>query len=111
MRFKGRGAIQTTGRHNYAAASEALGQDFINNPELLENPRWAFAAAAHFWNQNDLNRFSDRGDIRKQTLVINGGQNHLQERMEKFRLNQRVLSERGPNATQGGPDEALGRLA
>ncbi len=97
-RFKGRGAIQTTGRANYTSASEALGPDFVENPELLQDPRWAFAAAAHFWNTHDLNRYSDRGDIRGQTRVINGGTNGLRDREDKYSRATSVLAKRGRDA-------------
>ena len=45
--FKGRGLIQTTGRSNYARTTEwlhAIGlssPDFTENPEALEQPKWA----------------------------------------------------------------------
>ncbi|UAK58735.1 hypothetical protein KZ781_12625 [Mycolicibacterium smegmatis] len=31
-RYKGRGPIQVTGRHNYTQMSEDLGVDFVNHP-------------------------------------------------------------------------------
>ncbi|WP_258045773.1 glycoside hydrolase family 19 protein [Mycobacterium kansasii] len=33
-RYKGRGAIQVTGRYNYTKMSKDLGVDFVDHPEL-----------------------------------------------------------------------------
>lgn len=43
-RFKGRGLVQTTGRNNYAKMSKILGADFISNPKLLTEARYAVPA-------------------------------------------------------------------
>src|SRR5688572_18548990 len=37
--FRGRGLVQITGRANVAAASRALGQDYLADPKQLERPR------------------------------------------------------------------------
>jgi putative chitinase len=44
-RFKGRGAIQVTGRSNYTQMSKDLGVDFVDHPELAAEPQWAFKTA------------------------------------------------------------------
>lgn len=62
-RFKGRGAIQLTGRWNYTAAGEALGIDLANNPERAADLDVAFRTAAWFWNTHDLNTLADQRDI------------------------------------------------
>ncbi len=56
VRFKGIGLIQITGRANYEKASKALGQDFINHPELLEQPEWAVKSACWWWSNAGLNQ-------------------------------------------------------
>ncbi|WFR71304.1 glycoside hydrolase family 19 protein [Prescottella defluvii] len=48
-RYKGRGAIQVTGRHNYQSVSDYLGVDFIAHPELMSTPENAFDTAAWYW--------------------------------------------------------------
>ena len=64
-RFKGRGAIQLTGRNNYRRAGQALGQDFENNPELVAKMPWAMHVSGWFWRKGsargDLNVLSDNG--------------------------------------------------
>ena len=37
-KYRGRGFVQLTGRDAYQRATTALGIDFINNPELVNNP-------------------------------------------------------------------------
>ena len=70
-RFKGRGAIQLTGRANYAAASQRLGVDLVSNPELAKDPRYAFLVSADYWSTHGLNDYADRGDFEGITDVIN----------------------------------------
>lgn len=79
-RFKGRGLIQITGRANYAAASRALGEDFVNHPERAATPENAARIAAWFWNSRGLNAAADRGDFAGITRRINGGQTGAAER-------------------------------
>lgn len=58
VKFKGRGLIQITGRYNYEKASAALGADFINSPELLEQPEWAVKSACWWWAMAGLNQIA-----------------------------------------------------
>lgn len=88
-RYKGRGLIQITGRHNYEEISKALSQDFINNPELLEQPENAVQSACWWWTTHGLNPIADAGDFVKITKRINGGINGLKDRQEHY---QRALS-------------------
>ena len=61
--YRGRGILQITGKSNYAAVSEKLyGDDrLVKNPDLVSQPDAACAAAAAYWNENDLNRFIPPG--------------------------------------------------
>ena len=56
-RFRGRGAVQLTGKSNYLACGKDLGVDLEENPDYLETPEGAIRSAAWFWNQHDLNDF------------------------------------------------------
>ena len=38
FKFRGRGYIQLTGKANYAAASKAIGEDLVQNPDLVNDP-------------------------------------------------------------------------
>lgn len=80
VRYKGRGALQITGRANYAACGDALGLDLITEPELLEQPENACRSAAWFWDSHGLNDLADRGDFLRITKRINGGTNGWADR-------------------------------
>lgn len=80
-RYKGRGLIQLTGTTNYRLCGEALGVDFLANPELLEAPDNAARSAAWFWKTNGLNELADRGDFKLITKRINGGYNGYADRL------------------------------
>lgn len=90
-RYKGRGFIQITGRHNYELISKDFGEDFIGHPEKLEENEWAVASAFWFWNRNRLNSFADQDDIVTMTKRINGGTNHLQERKNYLEAAKKVF--------------------
>lgn len=91
VRFKGRGLIQITGRSNYKQISEALGIDFVSNPELLEQPRYAALSACWWWHSRNLNRFAVHGKFREITKVINGGYNGQPDREKWYNLALKVL--------------------
>lgn len=48
-KYLGRGAIQITGRNNYKMVSEKSGIDFLNKPELLEDPYYAIIGSMVWW--------------------------------------------------------------
>lgn len=79
-RFRGRGLIMVTGRANYAAASKALGVDFIAHPEKLAEPRYAAAVSAWWWQAHGCNELADAGSLEALTRRINGGLNGLESR-------------------------------
>jgi putative chitinase len=83
-RFRGRGAVQLTGRSNYTACGKDLGVDLESNPDYLETPEGAIRSAAWFWDQHDLNDYADKKDVTTVTKKINGGTIGLQERKELF---------------------------
>ena len=83
-RFRGRGLIQITGRTNYAALSRAFGVDFVANPLLLEQPRYAALSAGWFWASRNLNAQADANHFKAITHAINGGENGIQDRQARF---------------------------
>jgi predicted chitinase len=80
-RFKGRGLSQTTGRDNYEALQEAIGDelgiDVVKNPELLAEIDVAVESACVFWRDHDLNSYADKGDFRSLSGIVNRGKAKL----------------------------------
>jgi putative chitinase len=83
-KFIGRGLIQLTGKDNYRAFGEAIGEDLVSNPQLVEEPRYAALSAGWFWNRKQLNLLADSMDIDTMTKRINGGNIGIQDRIAKI---------------------------
>ena len=81
-RFRGRGCIQLTGYSNYFHAGQALGVDFVLNPDLVATPKFAALTAGWFWDTHKCNAPSDALDHVKVTKIINGGTIGLDERIK-----------------------------
>ena len=83
-KFRGRGALQTTGRANYQALANSLGkQEIMTNPDLVMTD-YAFEAALFFFETNKLWSICDsltNDSITKLSKRINGGTNGLSERI------------------------------
>lgn len=91
IKFKGRGLIQLTGRANYEACSKALGEDFIDDPELLALPVNAVRSAGWFWKTHGLNELADIPDFLKLTKRVNGGVNGYAQRLAYYVLAKQIL--------------------
>jgi putative chitinase len=85
-KYIGRGLIQLTGKDNYRAFGEAIGEDLIANPQLVEEPRYAALSAGWFWNKRGLNALADLNpmDITTMTIRINGGKIGINDRIAKI---------------------------
>jgi putative chitinase len=90
-RYKGRGLIQLTGTTNYRLCGDALGVDFLAQPELLELPEYAARSACWFWQTNGLNELADKGDFKLITKRINGGYNGYSDRLAYWERAQEAL--------------------
>ena len=90
-RYKGRGAIQLTGRTNYIKYGKLLNLDLENNPELAALPENAFRIAGQFWKDHGLNELADKSDFETITRRINGGLNGFFERLEFYNKAKRLL--------------------
>jgi putative chitinase len=91
VRYKGRGAIQLTGRANYAAYGKKLGLDLINHPSKAADPSVAFLIAGQYWSDHGLNGLADKGDFIDITRRINGGTNGEAARESYWRKAKHVL--------------------
>jgi putative chitinase len=83
-RYIGRGLIQLTGKDNYMAFGEAIGEDLVSNPQLVEQPRYAALSAGWFWNKRGLNALADAMDVTTMTVRINGGRIGIDDRIAKI---------------------------
>lgn len=79
-KFRGRGYIQLTGKDNYKALSDAVGVDFVTNPDKLLTEANSMIAAIWFWTKRNLNAYADKDDVKTITKKINGGYHGLKER-------------------------------
>jgi putative chitinase len=86
-KFRGRGALQLTGKDNYAAFSK-----YLNKPEIMTNPdlvatEYSFESAMFFFDKNKLWEICDKGindaSILALTKRINGGTHGLEDRNQK----------------------------
>lgn len=91
-RYKGRGLIQLTGLHNYAAYSKAAGVDYVTKPQLVaSDPCAAVDVACWFWKSRGLNELADQDDVRAITKRINGGFNGIDDRIDFLSRGKAVL--------------------
>ena len=86
-KFRGRGALQLTGKSNYEAFAKYLGKpEIMTNPDLVATT-YAFESAMFFFDKNKLWSICDKGvtndTILALTKRINGGTNGLADRQEK----------------------------
>lgn len=84
-KYKGRGALQTTGKVNYKALGDFLKVDLLSNPDLVSTT-YSLASAAFFFKNNNLWVICDKGiddiTITSVTKRVNGGTHGLEERIK-----------------------------
>jgi putative chitinase len=85
-RYKGRGAIQLTGKSNYEAFDKLVEDDIVANPDLVAT-KYSLMSAAWFFSKNNLWPLCDKGidkaSITSVTKRVNGGNHGLPDRIEK----------------------------
>lgn len=91
-RFAGAGLFQLTGHSNFYHAGQALGEDFVMQPELVKTPRFAALTAGWFWDTHKLNKFADIRDFTMMTKKINGGTIGLNDRIKHINHALEVLN-------------------
>ena len=83
-KYRGRGLKQLTGKDNYTRCGQALGVDFVGNPDLLLEPLYAARSAGWFWKTNNLSKFADVEDLEGMTKKINGGLIGIADRKARY---------------------------
>jgi putative chitinase len=91
-KYCGRGLIQLTGKSNYKAFADSLDMNINEVPEYLATFEGAAQSACWFWENNNLNRFADSGDILGLTKAINGGTLGLEDRKAHYQHAISILS-------------------
>jgi putative chitinase len=87
-KFRGRGALQTTGKENYKRLGDFLGVNLIENPDLVAT-KYPLASAAFFFNSNKLWSICDKGaddaTVTAVTKRVNGGTIGIEHRLKEFK--------------------------
>lgn len=91
-KFRGRGAIQLTGKENYSKFAKSIDQSLDEAVSYCETLDGAIESACWFWKTNNLNALADKTDIVALTKRINGGTIGLEDRKHHFENNLIVLS-------------------
>lgn len=94
-KFRGRGYIQLTGKENYTKFTKFIGEDCVNNPDLVST-KYPLASAAFFFISNNLWSICDRGAsddvVTALTKRINGGTIGIDHRLKEFKQMWSLLS-------------------
>jgi len=88
-KYRGRGALQTTGKSNYQEFANFMKMsEIMSNPDLVAT-KFALASAGFFFKKNNLWSICDQGSsdevVKKLTKRINGGQIGILERLKEFK--------------------------
>ena len=87
-KYHGRGFIQLTGRDNYTKFAKFIGDDTVNNPDLVAS-KYPLASAAFFFDSNKLWAICDKGSddatVAAVTKRVNGGDLGLEDRKKHFK--------------------------
>lgn len=90
-KFRGRGAIQITGKENYTKLAKFLNKTIDETIQYCETLDGAIESACWFWDTRDLNALADKSDILQLTKKINGGTIGLPDRIMHFEFNKKTL--------------------
>lgn len=103
--YKGRTAIQITGKSNYQQFRDwcrrfirADAPDFVANPDLVNTDPWEGLGPIWYWSTRNLNALADENNIEQITKKINGGLNGFDGRLAAYTRAALVLL--GRNATE-----------
>lgn len=71
--YHGRGLAHLTWKDAYKAAGDALGFDYVGQPQIVMEPEHAALTACWFWAEyKHLNPVADRGDLNEIRRRVNG---------------------------------------
>ncbi|KIO50978.1 glycoside hydrolase [Flavobacterium hibernum] len=91
--YRGRGALQLTGKANYKLFSDYVGEDCVKSPGLVST-KYFFESAKFFFDNNklwNLTKTVNDASIITVSKRVNGGTNGLQDRISKTKDFYRLL--------------------
>lgn len=100
-RFRGASPMQLTGRRGFRLCSEYLKLDLITDPEFARTLTCAIAVCDYYWTTNAFNTMitglpkdddvTIYDNVKKVTLMVNGGTNGLSERTALYKRCKAIL--------------------
>lgn len=72
-KYRGRGALQLTGKDNYREFGKLLGLDLVNNPDLASDPDISLKIAIQFYLRTGVFKAIDEGDFLGARKIVNMG--------------------------------------
>lgn len=91
-KYRGRGAIQMTGKNTYSEFAATINKTLDETIEYVETLDGAIESACWFWQKNGLNAICDKDDIVAMTKRINGGTIGLEHRTSSYENAKKVLA-------------------
>ena len=91
FKYCGRGLIRLTGKTNYTRFADSIETPVEDIPEYLATFEGAVQSACWFWEENNLNKWADQGDIITLTKRINGGTIGLEDRKHHYDRIMKIL--------------------
>ena len=107
-KYRGRTAIQITGKANYSEFRTWCRKhisrdapDFVVDPDKANIDPWEGLGPMWYWETRKLNRYADRNDIEMVTRRINGGLNGFADRLRFYTRAALVLMGYDPKDVTG----------
>ena len=87
-KYRGRGYIHITGRAAYATFGERIGDNILNNTDLVAT-KYPMESAAWWWDSNSMNEIADKGatndNVTAVTRKVNPALLNLNDRINWFK--------------------------
>jgi hypothetical protein len=92
-RFKGRGYVQLTGRHNYTRVGQQIGKQLVSQPELANDPVVAGLILAQFLKnvEGTVRTALAGGNFRKARKAVNGGSHGLERFVDAYQKGEKAI--------------------
>lgn len=71
-KYRGRGAIQITGKSEYSHFAQFVNMTTDQAVEYVKTLEGAIVSACYYWHSRNINGAADMDDIRKMTMLVNG---------------------------------------